>query len=189
MTTLNHIFVRLVHWLSPFLCFTTEEAWLNYKDETLDSGNSSIHLSTAPETPATWQNDILAAQFADVIAARSVVTGALEKKRADKTIGASLEAAPEVYVTDKKLAENVSALPFADICITSDIAVKTADLPKDAFTGEDVKGIGVVFVKAEGDKCERCWKYLPSVGQDKDHPTVCARCAATVSRDEESAAA
>ena len=31
--------------------------------------------------------------------------------------------------------------------------------------------------KADGAKCERCWKYDPRVGQDEKHPTVCARCA------------
>lgn len=25
-------------------------------------------------------------------------------------------------------------------------------------------------------KCERCWHYLPSVGEHAEHPTLCARC-------------
>ncbi|HEY2919161.1 MAG TPA: zinc finger domain-containing protein, partial [Candidatus Binatia bacterium] len=31
--------------------------------------------------------------------------------------------------------------------------------------------------KADGAKCQRCWKYDPQVGKDTNHPTVCARCA------------
>ena len=36
-------------------------------------------------------------------------------------------------------------------------------------------GMGVVFEKAEGEKCQRCWKILPDVGTHK-HPGTCARC-------------
>jgi isoleucyl-tRNA synthetase len=31
-----------------------------------------------------------------------------------------------------------------------------------------------------GEKCERCWLYLDSVGQDDEHPTICARCAEVI---------
>ena len=34
--------------------------------------------------------------------------------------------------------------------------------------------------KAEGGKCERCWKVLGSVGSDAEHSTLCPRCAAAV---------
>ncbi|HTY13466.1 MAG TPA: zinc finger domain-containing protein [Candidatus Omnitrophota bacterium] len=34
--------------------------------------------------------------------------------------------------------------------------------------------------KAAGEKCERCWMYKPTVGQDKSHPTLCERCAGVV---------
>lgn len=30
---------------------------------------------------------------------------------------------------------------------------------------------------ADGEKCERCCKYSTGVGEDKEHPTVCPRCA------------
>ena len=33
---------------------------------------------------------------------------------------------------------------------------------------------------AEGRKCERCWKVLPTVGSDPKHPTLCPRCARVV---------
>ena len=38
----------------------------------------------------------------------------------------------------------------------------------------------VVVEPAAGAKCERCWKILPTVGSDKDHPALCPRCAAAV---------
>jgi isoleucyl-tRNA synthetase len=38
----------------------------------------------------------------------------------------------------------------------------------------------IAVSKAEGLKCERCWKYDTEVGKDASHPTVCARCAAVL---------
>ena len=38
---------------------------------------------------------------------------------------------------------------------------------------------GVKTMSAAGEKCERCWKYLP-LGSDAEHPTLCAPCAEIV---------
>jgi isoleucyl-tRNA synthetase len=38
----------------------------------------------------------------------------------------------------------------------------------------------VSVLRAEGAKCERCWKYDPEVGKDDNHPNVCSRCAAVL---------
>ena len=37
----------------------------------------------------------------------------------------------------------------------------------------------ITLAKASGDKCVRCWKYLP-LGTDPEHPQLCASCAAIV---------
>jgi isoleucyl-tRNA synthetase len=38
----------------------------------------------------------------------------------------------------------------------------------------------VVFERADGQKCQRCWKILPDVGTHS-HTGVCARCDAALS--------
>ncbi|MFC1682992.1 zinc finger domain-containing protein, partial [Candidatus Zixiibacteriota bacterium] len=40
----------------------------------------------------------------------------------------------------------------------------------------EILGSVVGVSKAEGDKCELCWNYSPTVGQDDTHPTLCERC-------------
>jgi isoleucyl-tRNA synthetase len=35
--------------------------------------------------------------------------------------------------------------------------------------------VAVVFGRAAGDKCQRCWKILPDVGSHS-HAGVCRRC-------------
>ncbi|MGR3467524.1 MAG: isoleucine--tRNA ligase [Shimia sp.] len=165
---LDLILERLNAWLAPILVFTMEEVWLERS-----GGAGSIHLEDFPDTP-DWRDPALAEKWAAVRRTRRVVTGALEVERREKTIGASLEAAPIVHV-DAETAETLSDVPFADICITSDIRVTTDPIPADAFRLPDIAGIGVSFAKAEGQKCQRCWKVLPDVGIHH-HPGVCARC-------------
>ena len=45
---------------------------------------------------------------------------------------------------------------------------------------ESAKELSVTIEKAEGEKCERCWSYSTTVGQDAEFPCVCARCAAVL---------
>ncbi len=171
-TVLDILFHRLTTWLAPVLVFTMEEVWLERFGDT----GSSVHLVDMPETPTAWRNDDLAAKWAGIRAARRVVTAALEVQRTNKVIGASLEAGPTVYVVDDTLRSALGELPFDDICITSSIAVSGDAAPDGAFTLPETDGVAVMFDKATGDKCQRCWKVLPDVGA---HGTdgICGRCA------------
>ena len=110
---------------------------------------------------------------------RRVVTGAIERERAEKRIGSSLQAHPEIFV-GPETAETLAGLAFDEIAITSDATVAARPVPADAFTLPEVPGIGVIVRLATGRKCERCWKILPEVGTLPDHPDICERCADAV---------
>jgi isoleucyl-tRNA synthetase len=175
-TVLDLLFHRLTTWLAPVLVFTMEEVWL----ERFPGAQSSVHLTDIPATPADWLNEPLAAKWAQVRQARRVVTAALEVQRSDKVIGASLEAAPIVHVRDAEMLAALKSVNFDDICITSDITLTDTPRPDEAFRLPEVDTVGVVFAKAEGQKCQRCWKILPDVGQHA-HPGTCKRCDAALS--------
>ncbi|SFH24265.1 isoleucine--tRNA ligase [Sulfitobacter dubius] len=170
-TVLDILFHRLTTWLAPVLVFTMEEVWL----ERFPGEESSVHLVDMPETPEAWLNPELAAKWSKVRAARRVVTAALEVQRTEKVIGASLEAAPVVHVDDAAQREALESVSFEDVAITSDITVTGDAAPAEAFRMPEAQGVAVVFEKAEGAKCERCWKVLPDVGTH-EHPGVCGRC-------------
>jgi len=170
-TVLDILFHRLTTWLAPVLVFTMEEVWL----ERFGGEDSSVHLIDIPETPTAWLNPELSEKWAMIRRLRRVVTAALEVQRTEKVIGASLEAAPVVYLADQAVKDVLEQMPFADICITSDLTLSTDAAPSDAFTMAEVDGIAVSFVKAEGEKCGRCWKILPDVGTHS-HVGVCGRC-------------
>ncbi len=175
-TVLHEIFTRMTAWLAPVLAFTAEEAW---RARPWQEGAASVHLRTYPETPATWRDDQLAAKWAKLRDIRRVVTGALELARADKKIGASLQAHPVVYLGAAQRAL-LDGLDLGEIAITSGITLSDAAAPAGAFTLADVAGIAVQVELAEGGKCERCWQVLPEVGSHQDHATLCNRCADAV---------
>ncbi len=175
LQTVRAIFDRVTTWLAPMLPFTMEEAWLDRYPQSV-----SVHLEQFRKTPAEWRDDVLAEKWRKVRNVRRVVTGALELERADKRIGSSLEAAPVVYIADKSLVDSLEGLDFAEICITSGINVTDAAAPADAFTLDDVKGVAVVPVRAEGEKCARSWRYTTDVGSDPEFPEVSARDAAAL---------
>ena len=174
-TVLDHLFNCLTAWLAPFICFTAEEAWLNRNP---DDGES-VHLRLFPEIPATWRDDALAAKWEKIRELRRVVTGALELERGAKRIGSSLEAHPRVHATTSFL-DALDGADLAEIAITSAATLVEGDAPEGAFTLEDVPDVAVVVNRAEGDKCQRCWKVLDEVDSDPDYPGVCGRCAEVV---------
>ncbi|WP_417588583.1 isoleucine--tRNA ligase [Pararhodobacter oceanensis] len=171
LTVIDAVFHRLTTWLAPILPFTTEDVWLSRFPEE----GGSVHLHDFMETPADWLDPELAARSLKLRAVRRVVTGALEVERRAKTIGASLEAAPTVYLSPELAQIITDKDRFATLCITSDLTLSTDPAPEEAFTMEDVEGVAVSFAHAEGEKCQRCWKILPDVGTHK-HPATCKRC-------------
>ncbi len=170
-TVLDILFHRLTSWLAPVLVFTMEEVWL----ERFPGEDSSVHMIDFPDTPADWLDEPLAAKWAQVRQARRAVTAALEIQRTDKVIGASLEAAPVVHVRDADMLAALRSVAFDDICITSDLVLSGDPSPAEAFRLPEIDGVGVVFEKAEGEKCQRCWKVLPDVGTH-GHDGTCKRC-------------
>ncbi|HWL56685.1 MAG TPA: isoleucine--tRNA ligase [Paracoccus sp. (in: a-proteobacteria)] len=178
-TVLDILFHRLVTWLAPILPFTMEDVWLSR----FPGEEESVHLRDFPVTPADWLNEPLARKWEAIRRTRRVVTAALEVKRTDKVIGASLEAAPVVHVEDAEVLKALKSVDFADICITSDLSLTADPAPGEAFRLTDVAGVGVVFELAEGEKCQRCWKILPDVGTHP-HPATCARCDDVLSHAE-----
>ena len=182
-TVLDTLFDCLTAWLAPITCFTAEEAWWSRHGDAADS----VHERTFPAVPDAWRDDALAERWAIIRDARRVVTGAIEVKRADKVIRSSLEAHPRLFVDPAQHPALLAALDalatdattaeqeLADIAITSQITVVRTPPPDDAFTLPELPGIGAIVDLAQGQKCQRSWKILPSVGSDPRHPSLTPR--------------
>jgi isoleucyl-tRNA synthetase len=170
LQVIESIFRAVTLWLAPILVFTCEEAWLSRYPYAI-----SVHLESFPAIPSSWRDTVLDARWETIRKIRAVVTGALELERADKKIGSSLEAAPQVYIADGDLRALVRSIDFAEICITSDAQIVVGEGPEDAFRLPEVPGVAVVSQRAQGLKCARSWKYSPQVGSDPDFPDVTPR--------------
>ena len=186
-TVMDFAFDRIIHWLAPICVFTTEEAWLARRGLSENSADDiSIHLNDFVKTPGDWRDDDLAAQWAKIRDVRRVVTGALEVERREKRIGASLEAAPTVYINEPDLLKSFDGLDAAELFITSAAQLSSDLAPEGAFRiDEDGPKIGVVSHKADGQKCQRCWRVLPEVGANSSAPGLCGRCADVVKAQDD----
>ena len=180
LACVEHIFRSVTVWLAPILVFTAEECWLA-RYPALEGAGGSVHLELFPEIPTEWRDDALADTWEKIRRVRRVVTGALEIERANKKIGSSLEAAPDVYITDASLAAAMNGVDLAEIAITSGATLKSnMHIPDGAFTSAEVAGVAVVPKLAVGKKCARSWRITSDVGSDAAYPELSARDAAAM---------
>ncbi|NOY86247.1 MAG: isoleucine--tRNA ligase [Deltaproteobacteria bacterium] len=169
----------IVRLMAPILSFTSEEVWENLPG----SRAESVFLTEFPRPDAGWADHDLENRYEKLVAIRDVVTKALEEDRRLKKIGNSLEAAVTLHVTDRAAAEFLESFGkgLPDLFIVSSAAIEShGELPEDAFTHEGFPGFGVTVGKAEGGKCERCWKFAPEVGADGKDSGICARCQSVI---------
>ena len=156
---------------APILAFTCDEIWQAMPHRAGDDGrNVLLNEMNKPFTDYALDAGAMA-RWDETIKVRSAVNAALESARAEKKIGKSLEAKVRLTVpAASAFLADMDADALADVLIVSQA---------EAEAGVD---LSVQVEPAQGMKCERCWKILPSVGRDSAHPTLCARCAAVVSQ-------
>ena len=164
-TLLNLIFEHLIRWLAPSLSFTCEEAWKARGKKT------SIHLEDFLSTKKEFKNEGISKKWNIIKNIRKVITGAIEKQRAEKIIGSSLEAHINIYVKEdiKNQIENIS---FDEIAITSSFEIFTLNNDISYFSIEEIEGVEVQVIKVEGHKCNRCWKFKKELINND----ICQRC-------------
>ena len=162
-TALYHITRSLILGISPILCFTAEEAWEILAGGTEDSVLYHT-LHEFPSMPETVEAE-LAKKWQAVREVREAVNKEIETKRAAEVVGSSWQAAVSITAPEptygylRALGEE---LRF--VLMVSKVSVSEGE------------ALSIVVDKAEGEKCERCWHYLPDVGSNSAHPCLCARC-------------
>lgn len=153
--------------LAPILAFTSEEIWSCIPGET-----DSVHIQLMPGLSCERLNNQLAERWDRFMEIRTMVGLHLEQARRAKIIGHSLEAKLTIRCGQKEfdLLSSITDLALPELFIVSQVE---AVLDAAVSTVQDIR---FDIVHADGEKCERCWKYDCRVGQSKDHPTLCPRC-------------
>lgn len=171
-TVLYETLQVLVRILTPVMPHQAEDIWQN-TPEMQRGGLESILLADWVGVNETWNNSQLEEDFTKILKTREVVTRAIEPLRAEKKVGSSLEVAVYVKSDDSEILK-ANAKDLADIFITSQAYV--ADIaPAEVLNEYTEGGITVWVTKAEGEKCERCWKFR-KLGEHAGHETICSDC-------------
>ena len=155
-TVLFENLMALVRILAPVMPHQAEDIWQNIP-EVQRGGLISILLSDWPVVNEKWNNVQLEEDFTKILKSREVVSRAIEPLRADKKVGSSLEVAVYVKADDDTVLKANSA-DLADIYIVSQATLAT-DAPSEVLNEYSEEGYTVWVVKAQGEKCVRCWKY------------------------------
>lgn len=170
-TTMYEILSSLVRILAPMTCFTAEEIW-KYMPHKKGENHDSVMLSYYPVVNPKYDNKELEEKWEKLIKIKDEVAKKLEMARANKEIGLSLAAKVTLYADGKEyeFIKDKEEL-LKEIFIVSAIEIKEGKKEKDKDSIVEVE----VSV-APGEKCERCWMYSETVGEDANHPHICHRC-------------
>ncbi|MEY8418190.1 isoleucine--tRNA ligase [Oscillospiraceae bacterium 44-5] len=169
-TALWMILDTMTKLFAPILAFTCDEIWLAMPHrEGDDPRNVLLNEMNKPFTE--YEKPLFTADWERLIKIRGAVNTALEQARSEKKIGKGLEAKVTLTISLDELGLAIDGLTeedVADILIVSQFEI---------VNGEKTQ---IDVTSAQGQKCERCWKVLPTVGSFSKHPTLCPRCAKVV---------
>ena len=161
-TALYLILDTMTKIMAPILCFTGDEIWQEMPHAAGADGRNVLFNDMNRPFGDYALDEAAMARWDRIIEVRNAANGVLETARKEKKIGKSLEAAVALTVPaeDAFLAE-MDGEALADLLIVSKAAVTVGD------------AIEVSAAPAEGGKCQRCWKVLPTVNDQG----LCPRCA------------
>jgi isoleucyl-tRNA synthetase len=162
----------LTRLVAPILSFTADELW-RYLPGTREE---SVHIAVFPqrdELKGLVDGELLE-RWATVATLREQVLAHIEPLRKNKQIGSSLQAKVVLSVTSAELA---ALEPFAAqlpmLFIVSEVELRPVPPDIEAH-GEAVPRITIE--RAGGVKCDRCWRYVPSVSKEPEWAGLCDRC-------------
>ena len=157
----------LARLIAPILSVSAEQLWQHLPGTA--ARDESVHLTLFPtvaELKALVDPDLLA-RWNRLSELREQVLAKIEPLRKDKVIGSSLQARVVLSVSkdDAAFLEPYrKELPM--LFIVSDVQLHAS--------AENATSI--VIERADGVKCERCWRVVTSVSSDPSFAGICDRC-------------
>lgn len=165
----------LVSILVPVMPHQAEDIWQHIPENQKDV--ESALLLSWPDVKSEWLNDKLDEEFSKILKTREIVTKAIEPLRSseNKIVGSSLEVDIFITSTDaEKLAllNKYSAL-LGDLYIVSHVYTTNAQgTVLNEYNQDDYI---VKVLKAQGEKCSRCWKY-----RELNEDGICKDCSEAI---------
>ena len=189
---------NLARAIAPVLCHMAEDIWQYIPYPTPDN---SVFEAGWVKLDEQWNKPEMAPFWLQLRQIRTEVNKVMEQARAEKMIGSSLEAKVLLYIPNAEFRSllqdlNPNSVPSTHngvdelryLFITSQVElldsldalqglnlVKADGIPR-LFLSPTSDGMGIGVVKADGEKCDRCWNYSLHVGESTEHPLLCERC-------------
>ncbi len=176
--------------IAPVLSHMAEDIWQSIP---YDTGYRSVFQSGWVETDDEWNKPDLVEFWTKIRTLRDEVNKVMEEARQNKAIGSSLDAKVLLYVKDAQLKDKLAALNPTDSLNPKSVdelryyflasqveLVHSMDAIESAEYKSQSDDVSIAIVKADGEKCERCWNYSLSVGSFTDDSTICDRCNAAL---------
>ncbi|MFV1994636.1 MAG: isoleucine--tRNA ligase [Verrucomicrobiales bacterium] len=161
-SAMARILDSLTRLLAPILAYSADEAWehAGHRD--------CVHLEAFPQPDPAFAGGEATAQVESLLRVRSVIQQEIESARQAKTIGSNLEAAVVLDLAADAGLDSVLDDPDAlrEFLILSELEVNPGAESTAARVG-----------RTGHEKCGRCWKHEPTVGDNREHPGICWRCA------------
>jgi isoleucyl-tRNA synthetase len=172
-STLHDLLQGLTLAMAPILSFTADEVWAQLPGR---GRSESVHLGALPEPPSGFPEEALLAKYDFLLRVRGEINRGLEEARKEKRLATAQEAAVILGTRDEQLYDKLKS-QAAEIKALAQVA----ELRVEPQTGggqetQEIPGLQVTVAPAAGEKCIRCWFRYPGVGEDPNHPQVCARC-------------
>jgi len=175
-TALWRIAETLTRLIAPILSFTADEVW-SYLPK-VEGREPSVHLALFPDMLEIIPGSVreLEEDWDQLLLIREQVMQGLEEQRTLKSIGKSLDAIVKIAVGGPTAARNLALLKKYAAVLPELFNVSIVEI--FPYTDKSSEWwISNTVKAAPGTKCERCWRYVPDVGDSPDYPTVCLRCA------------
>ncbi|MEH2205602.1 MAG: isoleucine--tRNA ligase [Nostoc sp.] len=186
-TVLKIALDNLARAIAPVLSHTAEDIWqyLPYK-----TPYKSVFEAGWVQVEEKWRNPDLAEFWETLRQLRTDVNKVLEQARIEKLIGSSLEAKALIYIPHKQLGDAIKAFnpvkgngidELRYLLLTSQVELldSAQGLQGLEYTAQ-TEDWTIAVVKADGQKCDRCWNYSTHVGESAEHPLICERCVAAL---------
>ena len=181
-TAMYIILDAMTRLVAPILAFTSDEIWQSMPHASDCDARHVVYNEMPKPTSEKYGIDVteeFIARWDRIHAIRDVVKKALENARAEKTIGASLDAKVTLFCTGELYAFLKSVEDeLATVFIVSQVEIVDGE---GGTLSDDALGLSVQVDKAEGCKCMRCWTYSSTVGKNPAYVDLCERCAKALS--------
>lgn len=172
--------------IAPVLSYLAEDIW-QYLPYT--SPYPSVFESGWVVVKPEWNKPELISKWIKIRQIRTEVNKVMENARTQKVIGSSLDAKVLLYLADADFKQELEAFNLGDslsgnlvdelryffLASQVELVDSKASIETANYKGES-ELVSVGIVKADGQKCDRCWNYSTHVGEFKEDPTICERC-------------